>query len=95
MLHQEPVVAAVRGQADRQQLVVFPPEPRYLQEESNTKKQHGKRMRDICLTRFVTRPLLIAVNIGRERIVNEMINSGITEGNEINGSQNAWNGKIV
>ena len=54
MLHQEPIVAAVCGQPDRQQLVVFPPEPRYLyamrrREENKFKKQHGKRMRDICL----------------------------------------------
>lgn len=31
MLDQEPVVATVRRQADRQQLVVFPPEPGHLQ----------------------------------------------------------------
>lgn len=54
VLHQEPVVAAVRGQADRQQLVVFPPEPRYLyildggtKQKENTQPGRG-RMRDFC-----------------------------------------------
>ena len=42
MLDQEPVVATVRRQADRQQLVVFPPEPGHLQkwgEREREKKQ--------------------------------------------------------